>query len=98
MKTNIDNITHYCAAKLLIARNTDQTNPTVSYGIIDARVWVPQQDKPGIWINLDDDKFHKLAPTFELAKSEFWIAWKNYCLKRFHTLVRINITSVTKEN
>ena len=62
----------------------DETPYSVTYGFKEISFWYPAHQH---WIQADASKFQVTAPTFELAKSEFWARFNNYCVKRFGTQI-----------
>ena len=85
------NVTHAAEGLLIIENNDDNT---VTYGFENLMVWVPRDQK---WHNLtakDPDKFKVTAETHQLASSEFYARWREYCQKVFRT--RIFITALNR--
>lgn len=86
MKTKPTSQTTDFRNMLTVARGTfitERENDTVTFGVRDLHVWLPNlQREINLTLNAPD-KFTVTAEDFETASSEFWARWKIFCSRAF---------------
>lgn len=85
------NVTHAAEGLLVIINNDDNT---ITYGFEDLKVWVPRTQQWELLTANDPDKFMVTAETHQLASSEFYARWREFCQKVYKT--RIFITAINR--